>query len=135
MMREVGGLIMLDEAEQLAAEARIRGRVALGVEWLNRFHGTDWWERIDWDIFAIDDADNCILGQLYGSYLRADGSDAVVAVWRPVWETRNDFARYYGFLLVCECEGVGEPYCGRAVQLLQEEWLRVAAELKGAANG
>lgn len=61
---------------------KVRDRVAAGVAWLQGEFGADWWLGIDRGRLDIESSSDCILGQLYGDYLKAP----VVARFQERWK-------------------------------------------------
>ena len=86
-------------------EERVEKAVQKGIDLLDQKGPKNWRERIDLDTFDIGSLNNCVLGQVYGSW-----HDGMNALFPSTVTGRSDVAAHYGF------DGVG------FYAELQDEW-------------
>lgn len=60
----------MNETRTAASRPTIEERVTAGVALLDAKGPADWRSRINLNILDLDDAYNCILGQLYGEFIQ-----------------------------------------------------------------
>lgn len=98
-------------------------RVQNGVEFLNEFFKSDWWNRINLSVFSIENCNFCILGQLDGDYydfLRYNDIDE-----------NSIFPDEHGFSGLEELTGVNQAvYQDIYLETLNKEWVEVISKLQ-----
>lgn len=106
-------------------------RVAAGIGWLNRHH-PGWRNLIDPALLDLDDACNCVLGQVLGSYWDAEplrGPDHGEADSATRFRQGAEWARAHGFLADNRTlPADGDPFDS---EVLERTW---AAELARMVN-
>lgn len=56
--------------EEKRLDAEVKERVQRGIDLLREKYGRDWVDKIDMETFDISNGSVCVLGQVYGGYMR-----------------------------------------------------------------
>lgn len=93
-----------------------------GASFLDDTLGKEWTSKIDTEILDIASSNNCILGQIFGSY--HDGIDAIFSQMTRITPIESHPSEYLGFC--------GDSYFDYTYSELNDAWIKVVEEKQGA---